>query len=86
MNLQSVLSAALFTTVTTLSLGVQAADADKAPPAAEMKADTGDIANKPHSHVQEKTGIPQTAPAAVPAGKKSAYQDMTKHFHPRDMK
>lgn len=86
MKLQSALSAALFATVTMLSLGVQAADADKAPPAAEMKAEQGAKAAKPHSHVQEKTGIEQVAPDASAPKKKNASQDKTKHYHPRDMK
>jgi hypothetical protein len=86
MKLQSVLSAALFATVTALSLGAQAADADKAPPAAEMKADKGAMAAKPHSHVQEKTGVPQEAPAAAAPGSQHASKDKTKHYHPRDGK
>lgn len=85
MKLQSVLSAALFAAVAALSLGAQAADADKAPPAAEMKADKGAMAAKPHSHVQEKTGVPQQAPAAAP-GSQHASKDKTKHYHPRDGK
>lgn len=86
MKLQSALSAILFATVAALSVGVQAADADKAPPAAEMKAEQGAKAVKPHSHVEEKTGVPQKAPAAVEPGKKNAAQDKSKHYHPRDMK
>jgi hypothetical protein len=84
MKLQSALSAALFATVAMLSLGAQAADADKATPAAEMKAEQGAKAAKPHSHVQEKTGIEQVAPDANATKKKNASKDKTKHFHPRD--
>ena len=73
MKLQSTLSAILLATAA-LSLGVQAADADKAVPAAEMKME------------QEKTGVPQKAPAAVDPDKKNAAQDKDKHYHPRDMK
>jgi hypothetical protein len=40
---------------------------------------------KPHSHVEEKTGVPQKAPAKQ-SGKKSPAMDMSKHYHPRDMK
>ncbi len=40
---------------------------------------------KPHSHVEEKTGVPQKAPARQ-AGKKSLAMDMSKHYHPRDGK
>ncbi len=75
MKLQSALSAVLLATVAVQSLGAQAADDDKAIPAAtEMRADQGAKAAKPHSHVQEKTGVPQSA------------QDRTKHYHPRDGK
>jgi len=89
MKLQSAFSAILFATVAALSLGAQAADADKAPPAAEMKMEQGAKgakAVKPHSHVEEKTGVPQKAPAAVDPDKKNAAQDKSKHYHPRDMK
>ena len=86
MKLQSALSDVLFATVATLSMGTQAADADKAAPAAEMKADHGAMAGKPHSHVQEKTGVPQQKPAATDPAKKNAAQDKTKHYHPRDGK
>ena len=85
MKLQSTLSAILLATAA-LSLGVQAADADKAAPAAEMKMEQGAKAVKPHSHVEEKTGVPQKAPAAVDPDKKNAAQDKDKHYHPRDMK
>jgi len=86
MKLQSALSAALFATIAMLSLGAQAADADKAAPAAEMKAEQGAKTVKAHSHVQEKTGIEQVAPDAAAPKKKNASQDKTKHYHPRDMK
>ncbi|MBN8464252.1 MAG: hypothetical protein J0M01_15805 [Dechloromonas sp.] len=79
MKLQSALSAALLASAAMLPLGAQAGDADKAPAAAEMKAK----AVKPHSHVQEKTGMEQVAPTAAPA-KKNAAKDKTKHYHPRD--
>lgn len=83
MKMQSALATALFAALAMLALGAQAADADKTPPAAEVKAEQG---VKPHSHVQEKTGVPQSAPAKAAPGKKSAAQDKTKHYHPRDMK
>ena len=86
MKLQSALATALFATAAMLALGAQAADADKAAPAADMKAESGAMAVKPHSHVQEKTGVPQSAPAKAAPGKKNAAQDKTKHYHPRDMK
>lgn len=86
MKLQSALSSALFATVTMLSLGTLAADTDKVAPAAEMKTGQDVKAAKPHSQVQEKTGIEQVAPGATAPKKKNASQDKTKHYHPRDMK
>lgn len=83
MKMQSALATTLFATLAMLALGAQAADADKAAPAAEVKAEQG---VKPHSHLQEKTGVPQSAPAKAAPGKKNAAQDKTKHYHPRDMK
>lgn len=65
------------------------ADVDKAPPAAEMKMEQGAKpakAVKPHSHVEEKSGVPQKAPAAVDPNRKNAARDKSKHYHPRDMK
>ncbi|MGB4065589.1 MAG: hypothetical protein WBK19_17330, partial [Azonexus sp.] len=82
MKLQSTLSAILLATAA-LSLGAQAADVDKAPPAAEMKMEQGAKAVKPHSHVEEKSGVPQKAPAAVDPNRKNAAQDKSKHYHPR---
>lgn len=81
MKLQSALSAALFAIIATLSVGAQAADA---PAAAEVKAEQGAKAAKPHSHVQEKSGMQQVAPAAAATGKKDASKDKSKHYHPRD--
>lgn len=86
MKLQSGLATGLFAVAAMLALGAQAADADKAAPAAEVKSEPGATAVKPHSHVQEKTGVPQSAPAKAAPGKKNAAQDKTKHYHPRDMK
>jgi len=85
MKLQSALSAVLFASIAMLSLTAQAADADKTPAAAETKSEPGAKAVKPHSHVQEKTGVLPMAPATAPDKKNAAY-DKTKHFHPRDMK
>ncbi len=64
-----------------------AADADKSP-APEQRAEQppAGSAQQHHSHVQEKTGIPQKAPAAADPKKKSPAEDRTKHYHPRDMK
>ncbi|TXT24901.1 MAG: hypothetical protein FD131_4796 [Rhodocyclaceae bacterium] len=84
-----VFSASLFAAMV-FSLGVQAAsDADKAAeakaPVADMQADKAVKKMKPHSHVEEKTGVPQSMPDAK-SDKPNAAKDKSKHFHPRDMK
>jgi hypothetical protein len=83
MKLKASLAASLFAVMTALSFNASvAADtpadakAEKALPEKKMK---------PHSHVEEKTGIPQKAPMAM-ADKPNAAKDKTKHFHPRDGK
>ena len=60
---------------------------EKAAPAAEVKAEKAapSQASKPHSHVQEKTGVPQNAQPAE-STKKNPAKDTSKHYHPRDMK
>jgi len=88
MKAATILVTALFAATAIVSSGASAADADKAPagevPAAKVK---------PHSHMQEKTGV---APAAkenkeaasadeksVAAAKKASKK---RHLHPRDGK
>lgn len=83
MKLQTLLSASLLAALAALSTGAQAEE--KAPPAAEMKAEKMAPPAKPHSHMQEKTGVQQDAAAAAPA-KKNAAKDKSKHYHPRDAK
>ena len=40
---------------------------------------------RPHSHVEEKTGAPQTQPAFDRiAGRQNPWTDYSRHFHPRD--
>jgi hypothetical protein len=82
MKLQTILSAVLLTSV---AFTAYAADADKAPAADTPAA----MPMKPHSHMQEKTGVappPKSSPAAAdqkadtPKGKKA------RHLHPRDGK
>ena len=80
MKIRTPLLAALFAIV---SMGTFAADAEKAPTAKV----------KPHSHMQEKTGIApsdkQTTPTeetATAATTTKADKDKSKHFHPRDGK
>lgn len=97
MKLKSILSAGLFAAIAALSIGAQAAsDADKAAeakaPAAGVQADKK---VKPHSHMEEKTGIsPQASSAAAAedkadkpkASKPKIDKDKSKHLHPRDGK
>ena len=74
MKLQTVLSTALLALIAALSINVQAAETDKATPAAEAKADQGTQASKPKNA------------ASAPSDKKNAAQDKSKHYHPRDGK
>lgn len=85
MKLQALLSASILAAITALSANAYAEE--KAAPAAEVKAEKAAPAQamKPHSHVQEKTGVPQDMPAATSARKNPA-NDKTKHYHPRDAK
>lgn len=81
MKPRSILSTSLLAAIAAFSIGAQAAsDTDKA---AEGKA--AQMKMKPHSHVEEKTGVPQKAPAATP-DKPNAAKDTSKHYHPRDNK
>jgi hypothetical protein len=66
-----------------MSGAAYADDKAGAPKAAERQADKA--AAKPHSHVQEKTGMPQSMPDAK-ADKPNAAKDQSKHYHPRDGK
>jgi len=68
------------------SSGVIAAD-NPVETAKEMKAEPAKakIKVKRHSHMEEKTGIPQKMSAAMP-DKPNPANDKTKHFHPRDGK
>lgn len=57
---------------------------DKVPP---QKAPEAQVEKaKPHSHVQEKTGVPQIMPTEAKTEKQNPAKDMTKHYHPRDNK
>lgn len=82
MKLKSVLAASLFATMAVFALNASAAPNVPADAKAEKVAAQK---MRPHSHVQEKTGIPQLAPEATP-NKPNAANDRTKHFHPRDGK
>ncbi len=91
MKLKFILSTSLFAAIAALSISAQAAsDMDKTAeaktPAADMQADKAAPKKmKRHSHVEEKTGISQTAPEAM-ADKPSPENDMSQHYHPRDGK
>lgn len=82
MKLQTVLTATLFGAVLSSSWGAYAADAEKAPAAEVHQVKK----IKPHSHLEEKTGLPQKAPEATTDKKLRADKDMSKHYHPRDAK
>lgn len=97
MKLKSILSAGLLAAFSTLSLGIHAAEGDKAPdvkaPAADVKTEKAAPKKKmkPHSHVEEKGGAsPLKAPEAdsgkSDADKPNAAKDPKKHYHPRDGK
>lgn len=85
MKLQALLSASILAAVTAISASAYADE--KAAPAAEVKAEKAAPAQaaRPHSHVQEKTGMPQDMNPAATVRKNPA-NDKSKHHHPRDMK
>ena len=83
MKSRSFVAAFLFACVASLSVSASAADTEKADAkAAEMQMNQK---AKPHSHVQEKTGVPQSMPKEEMA-KPNPANDRTKHNHQRDMK
>lgn len=83
MKTSSFVVAFLFASVGSLSVSASAADTDKT----EAKSAEMQMHNKakPHSHVQEKTGVPQSMPKEEKT-KPNPANDMTKHNHQRDMK
>jgi hypothetical protein len=83
MKLKPTLAVTLFAITAALSLNASAA-ADT-PPEVKVEKVAPQKTMKPHSHVEEKTGMPQMAPEAM-SGKQNAAKDKTKHFHPRDGK
>jgi len=88
MKLKSTLVASLFALMAVISLNASAA-ADNPADTNVDKATATKAATqkkvKPHSHMEEKTGVPQNAPEAMP-DKPKADKDKTKHYHPRDGK
>lgn len=87
MKLKSLLVTSLLAITAALSTGVQAASDTNTAPAAQPQAAgaQGDKAMKPHSHVEEKTGVPQKAPEAKDK-KPDPTKDKNRHLHPRDGK
>lgn len=87
MKTRSALVAALFAAASIVSAGAFAAD-----PAAAPTTEAPAPKVKPHSHMQEKTGIapPATDAKAAPAADEKASADKKvdkkRHFHPRDGK
>lgn len=82
MKISSLIAAVLLASAATTG-AVYADEKAAAPKAAEAQADKA--AAKPHSHVQEKTGMAQSMPDAK-AEKSKAGKDQSKHYHPRDGK
>jgi len=91
MKLKPILAVGLFAIAAALSLNAgAAADAQsKANAETPIDAKAAEVVPRkkmrPHSHMEEKTGIAQKAPVAM-ADKPNAAKDKTKHFHPRDGK
>lgn len=93
MKLNPTLAASLFAVMAVLSLNASAASdtpagagtASDTSAGAKMEKTAPQMKMKPHSHVQEKTGMPENVPEAM-ADKPNAAKDRTKHFHPRDGK
>ena len=83
MKLKPALAASLFAIMAALSLNAGAAADTTADAKTEKAAHQKKM--RPHSHMEEKTGIPQKANEATP-DKPNAAKDKTKHFHPRDGK
>lgn len=81
MKPSSLIAAILFAGAA-MSGAAYADDKETAPKAAEAQAEK----TKPHSHVQEKTGVPQSMPTEAKTEKKNPAKDMSKHYHPRDNK
>lgn len=78
MKLNPTLAASLLAILAALALNACAA------PGTAADADPWRT-TRPHSHLEEKTGIRQYAPITMPQNPNAA-NDRTKHFHPRDGK
>jgi hypothetical protein len=78
MRLNPAFAASLLAVMTALALNACATPDTLADAGPQQKM-------RPHSHLEEKTGIRQNAPVAMPDNPNAA-NDRTKHFHPRDGK
>lgn len=87
MKLKSLLATSLLAITAALSIGAQAASDTNTPASAQTPATgaQGDKAVKPHSHMEEKTGVPQKA-AEAKDKKPDPSKDKNRHLHPRDGK
>jgi hypothetical protein len=82
MKLQSMLPAFMFAAASALSYSAYAATETGNTQAAAPVVKKA----KPHSHVTDKTGMPQHVPSAAVSDKPGIDKDKSKHFHPRDAK
>ena len=92
MQTKTIFLSGLLAVFATFSIGANAADKAidtplemKAAPVKAEKPAEAKMKVKRHSHMEEKTGIPQKTLVAMPE-KNNAANDKTKHFHPRDGK
>ncbi|HLA35978.1 MAG TPA: hypothetical protein VJ001_14035 [Rhodocyclaceae bacterium] len=86
MKSKLIVPAVLLTLSAALPFGVHAAsDGDK--PSAEAPSDKTAKKVKPHSHAEEKTGVPQKAPEMAKEERSDkAKPTKDKHYHPQDGK
>lgn len=88
MKLHSLITASLLAFIAPVSLNALAASdkpADTNPDTSVAAPTTSQKKVKPHSHVEEKTGVPQKTPD-VTSDTPKADKDKTRHYHPRDGK
>ena len=87
MTLKTILCPALVAAAMAISMGANAADADKPqePKAAVSAAAEKASTMKKHSHMEEKGGM-APKPAEPKVGQSNPAKDMSKHYHPRDGK
>ena len=83
MKLKTSLAASLFAIMVALSLNASAAGDTSAD--AKVEKAVPQKTMRPHSHVQEKTGMLQNVAESM-SDRPNAAKDRTKHFHPRDGK